>query len=55
MAGMARLGRELAGGSRYLIQHLARPEAVPRFVEVTSEVRSSRDQSARNAEEPRSE
>ena len=51
MAGMARLGRELTGGARYLVRHLARPEAVPRFVEVTSEVRSSRDQSPRNAED----
>lgn len=44
MAGMARLARELAGGAHYLILRLIRPEAVPRFGDVTSEVRPSQDQ-----------
>ena len=36
-SGLARLGRELAGGARYVIPHLVRPEAVPRFADTSSE------------------
>jgi hypothetical protein len=31
LAGLACLGRELAGGARYLIEHVARAEAAPRL------------------------